>query len=58
MVVGCDFYGNLDKFEAQQEEEGGGEVQNYRKLSEIVRRPSYINPNIEINDKWSCPNYK
>ena len=58
MVVGTDFYGNINKFEAVQDEEGGGEVQNYRKLSMAVRRPSFIDPNIELNDKWACANYR
>ena len=50
MVVGNDFYGNQHKFEFHQGEEGCGEVQNFEKLSAYVRRPSYVDPNIELND--------
>jgi len=57
MVVGSDFYGNQKKFEAVQHEEGEGEVTSYKKLRESVRRPSYISPDIELNDKWNCANY-
>lgn len=56
MLVGNEFYGDINNFEQTGKDEG--EVLQFNKLRTTVRRKSYIDPNLEMKSTmWRCKNF-